>query len=189
MRLQWLVLVLAMALVGGVAEARPKARAATASRGGGDGLAAGNIIVRGDFQLDYNQIPGTKVLLIGLRSIVEDLITPYIAIGGFMKTQYLWQGANTGAGMVDVGPRLTVYLIPKGIIHPFVGAQFGYHRLILPGDDGNGIIVGPEVGLAIITGRFGAFISVGYDFRWAKCAGVEIKRHAMPFSIGFGGRF
>lgn len=188
MRLQWLVLVVAMVLVGGVAQARPKARAA-ASRSGGDGLAAGNVILRGDVQLDYNQVDSAKQLVLGVRTIVEDLVSRYFGIGGFIKTQYLWQGDNTGLGMVDVGPRMTVYLVPSGIIHPYIAAQVGYHRLIQPGEDGNGIIVGPELGLAIITGRFGAFISVGYDFRWAKCAGVEIKRHAMPFSIGFGGRF
>jgi len=186
-----MLLVLALVLSGGVAEARTKARttAAAASRNTGDGLAAGNLILRGDIQLDYNQVQGQKQLILGVRTIAEYLVNRYFAIGGFLKTQYLWQGANTGAGMVDVGPRVSVYLVPSGIVHPYIGAQFGYHRLVQPGPDGNGIIVGPEVGVAIITGHFGAFISAGYDFRWAKCSGVTLKRHAVPFSIGFGGRF
>ena len=189
MQWRWLVLVVAsMTLVGGGAEARPKSRAA-ATRHSDDGLAAGNVILHGDVQLDYNQVDSTKQLILGVRTIVEGLVNRYIGIGGFIKTQYLWQGANTGTGMIDFGPRLTVYLVPSGIIHPYIAAQVGYHRLVVDGPDGNGIIVGPEVGVAIIKGHFGAFISVGYDFRWAKCNGAEIMRHAMPFSIGFGGRF
>ena len=192
MRTRWLVMFLAILMVAGGAEARTRTKAkkrSTTAQRTGDGLGAGDVIIRGDFQLDYDRMAGNDGVLLGTRAIAEYLVHPNIAVGGFVKAQYYGQNGNAVMGLLDFGPRVTAYLISAGLVHPFVGAHMGYHHMVLPGPDGKGVMVGPEVGVAFITGHFGAFVSMGYDFRWAKCGGASLKQHALPFTIGFGGRF
>ena len=195
MRSRCVVLALVLASSGAAVGAPSKGRPAPAVHGGGgDGLAAGNVIVRGDTMFQFVKTEGQalKSFQIIMRPTVEFLVTRWLAVGGFMRTAYVhtWaNGAKADTGMLDFGPRVTAYIIPSGIFHPYIAVGFGYDHLFVPGPDGNGLILEPEVGLAIVTGKLGAFLSVAYDFRWVKCQGVKVKTHSLPFGFGFGARF
>jgi len=195
-------------VLGAVLAATP----ATAQTTGGDArvLKTGDVLVHGDVSLVFQQTGSQgavdKELSLAFKPVVEGMLTSWLSLGGFLAVTYMhfWdtsdgQSHDGGSGIFEIGPRLAFWLGSFSVFHPYLAAKIGYSRFVIPGGpDGNGFVVGPELGIAVepIPGVL-AFVSIGYEYHWWHIPSqgpdsrgtFDYKLHQMPVSFGIGAKF
>lgn len=178
-------------LVAREAPARPR-------KGGGvfaEGINRGDILIHGDtsFQFRASKFEGqnahTKVIQVGMRPVVEGMLTDVLALGGFFEMDYVHTVDVGGQGMLELGPRMAAYFRVSTLLYPFIALRLGFaHQFNLGFDDANGLVVGADAGLAVRVPRTPVLLMLGtgYRFDYLKCNGVDEFMHGVPVTIGAG---
>jgi hypothetical protein len=161
------------------------------------GFAKGMVVLLGGLDLAYSRhsnrdgASGTE-FSISIGPVFEYLLSDMFALGIGASAAYHYLDlsglGSEGFGRLEVGPRMSFYIPTGGTARPYFSFQIGLtHTFIMDDDDGTGVHVAPELGVAFPL-KEGLFMKVGlgYQFRYQAFPGNDLFSHTLPFRIGFG---
>lgn len=182
---------------------------ATARASSGSDLAEGNLLVRGGLGLDFQHLTTKpsgaatttqKQINVQAEILADYLLLDWFSIGAYLRSlvQYDWTSKfadGSATGLLDLGARLTGWFPILGSLYVIGGLNLGYAHQFAVGTDGNGVSVGPEIGLALPMDTFIGYVTLGYTFYWLRTKKTNANPqtdclvHRVPLMVGFGGRF